>query len=95
MASGCPVVTLRNSALIEAGGDAPWYLDAPSPAQLAYAMQCLADDPAVRAERVARGLAHVARYSRARFAREVKEELQAAASGSDQASRSKLRSPPA
>ncbi len=28
MASGCPVVTLRNSALTEAGGDAAWYLDA-------------------------------------------------------------------
>ena len=82
LASGCPVVTLRNSALGEAGGDAPWYLDAPAAASLAHAMHCLATDPSARSGHVARGLAHVARYSRARFAREVKEELQAAASAS-------------
>jgi glycosyltransferase involved in cell wall biosynthesis len=79
LASGCPVVTLRNSALTEAGGDAPWYLEAPEPALLARAMDALANDPRTRAARVAAGLAHVARYSRARFAREVKDELQSAA----------------
>jgi glycosyltransferase involved in cell wall biosynthesis len=82
MASGCPVVTLRNSALGEAGGDAPWYLDAPTAAALARAMHCLATAPADRAARIARGLAHVARFSRARFAREVKEELRAVAADS-------------
>jgi glycosyltransferase involved in cell wall biosynthesis len=89
LASGCPVVTLRNSALTEAGGDAPWYLDRPDAHALAQAMHHLATDPAARALRVERGLAHVVRFSRARFAREVKEELQAAASegGSDSASR--------
>jgi glycosyltransferase involved in cell wall biosynthesis len=80
MASGCPVVTLRNSALHEAGGDAPWYLDAPEAGPIAQAMHALANDGDGRAAMVARGLAHVAHFSRARFAREVKEELQAAAS---------------
>lgn len=79
LASGCPVVTLRNSALTEAGGDAPWYLDAPEPEMMAQAMHALALDDG-RADRVARGLAHVARFSRARFAREVKEELRSSAS---------------
>ena len=73
LASGCPVVTLRNSALTEAGGDAPWYLDAPDPEALAHALHVLATDPRDRAGRVARGLAHVARFSRARLAREVKD----------------------
>ncbi len=59
LASGCPVVTLRNSALTEAGGDAPWYLDAADPRALAVAMHALATDPAERAVRIARGLAHV------------------------------------
>jgi alpha-1,3-rhamnosyl/mannosyltransferase len=79
MASGCPVVTLRNGALCEAGGDAPWYLDRPDADALADAMHVLATDPAARAVRVKRGLAHVARFSRTRFARQIKEELQAAA----------------
>jgi glycosyltransferase involved in cell wall biosynthesis len=79
LASGCPVVTLRNGALSEAGGDAPWYLERPDADALAHAMHGLATDPAGRALRVERGLAHVARFSRARFAREIKEELQAAA----------------
>ena len=79
LASGCPVVTLKNSALGEAGGDAPWYLDAPAAASLAHAMHRLATDPSDRADRIRRGLVHVARFSRARFAREVKEELRATA----------------
>jgi alpha-1,3-rhamnosyl/mannosyltransferase len=87
LASGCPVVTLRNSALREAGGNAPWYLDAPSSKLMAEAMQALATDSAARAARVARGLAHVARYSRARFAREVKDELRAVALDSSAFSR--------
>lgn len=75
LASGCPVVTLRNSALTEAGGDAPYYLDAPDLDGLARALDDLAKSPARRAEHIARGLAHVARFSRARFAAEVKAEL--------------------
>jgi glycosyltransferase involved in cell wall biosynthesis len=80
LASGCAVVTLSNSALVESGGDAAWYIDRPTPDALAHAMHCLATDHTGRALRVARGLAHVQRFSRAGFAREVKEELQAVAS---------------
>jgi len=80
LASGCPVVTLRNSALTEAGGRRPpWYLDAPEAGPMTHALHALANDAAGRAERVERGLAHVVRFSRARFAREVKEELRSAA----------------
>ena len=81
LASGCPVVTLRNSALIETAGEAAWLLDAAEPAALAAAMHALASDPEGRAERVARGLAHVSRFSRARFAEAVKAELRASAEG--------------
>jgi glycosyltransferase involved in cell wall biosynthesis len=75
MASGCPVVTLRNSALVEAGGEAAWYLDRSSPEALAEAMHVLASEPDVRAQFAREGLAHVARFSRARMAEAVKAEL--------------------
>jgi glycosyltransferase involved in cell wall biosynthesis len=71
-ASGCPVVTLRNSALIESGGDAVWFLDAPDPAELARALDALATDPFLRSGFVARGWAHVARFRRQSFAEGVK-----------------------
>src|SRR5262249_20026286 len=71
-ASGCPVVTLRNSALAESGGDAAWFLDAPDPAELARALDVLATDPVLRSEFVARGRAHVARFRRQSFAEGVK-----------------------
>lgn len=75
LASGCPVVTLRNSALVEAGGDAPWYLESADAAVLADALHDLATCEEERQTRIARGFAHVAQFGRARFAREVKEEL--------------------
>ncbi len=83
LASGCPVVTLRNSALVEAGGNAPWYLDAPDSEALAHALHVLATDLHERAERIARGLAHVARFNRDRLAAEVKAELVSAANALD------------
>ncbi|MBX6316627.1 MAG: glycosyltransferase family 4 protein, partial [Isosphaeraceae bacterium] len=79
MACGCPVVTLRQSALIEAGGAAALYLEAATPDQLAQAMLALATDPALRAERIALGLARATRFRRADFAAAVREELSAAA----------------
>jgi glycosyltransferase involved in cell wall biosynthesis len=79
MASGCPVVTLRNSALTEAGGDAACYLDSAEPSILAQAMETLASDDAIRAAHVARGLAHAALFSRSRFAAAVKDELRSTA----------------
>jgi alpha-1,3-rhamnosyl/mannosyltransferase len=79
LASGCPVVTLRNSALTEAGGDAPWYLDSAAPEAIERALRELAADPAERLRHIERGLAHVAEFSRTRFAQEVKDEIVAAA----------------
>jgi alpha-1,3-rhamnosyl/mannosyltransferase len=80
MACGCPVITLRNSALSEAGGEAAWYLASADPDEMAKAMLTLATDSAERAVRVALGLAHVARWTRSQFAAAVKAEIQAAAS---------------
>src|SRR5207237_501626 len=79
MASGCPVVTLRNSALVEAGGDAAVYLDSAEPEAIAYALRRLVDDSAFRADRVAKGLAHASRFRRDEFAEAVKAELRATA----------------
>ena len=78
MASGCPVITLRNSALTEAGGDAAVYLESASPEALRCAMDTLVTDPATRADHVARGLAHAATLSRSRWAAAVGAELAAA-----------------
>lgn len=75
LASGCPVVTLRNSALTEAGGDAPWYLDSADAPAMAVALRILSTNDDERQQRITRGFAHVTRFSRARFASEVKEEL--------------------
>jgi glycosyltransferase involved in cell wall biosynthesis len=75
LAGGCPAITLRRDALIEAGGEAPWYLDDVTPEGLAHAMHVLASDPRERAERVALGLAHAAGFRRGRFAQQVNKEL--------------------
>ncbi len=75
MASGCPVVTLRRGAMLEAGGDAAWYLDQPDPADLALAMSTLATNLSVRVSRIARGLAQAERFSPSRFADGVKAEI--------------------
>ncbi|WP_406693472.1 glycosyltransferase family 1 protein [Singulisphaera sp. Ch08] len=82
LASGCPVVTLRNSALIEAGGNAPWYLDSTDAPAMAVALRILATNAEERQKCIARGFAHVAQFSRARFAHEVKTELIKAATSS-------------
>jgi glycosyltransferase involved in cell wall biosynthesis len=75
MASGCPVVTHRNSALSESGGDAAYFLDSPDPGALAKALGDLSTDGRLWDDLVSRGLAHAARFSRAAFARGVKEEI--------------------
>lgn len=82
MACGCPVLTLKNSALVEAGAEAAWYLPSADPTGLAEAMHALAVDPALRAHWSALGLARVARLSGARFAEEVRSELVETATGS-------------
>ena len=75
MASGCPVVTLRNSALVESGGDAAYYLDRADPESLATAMAKLVEDHQLRNELIAKGLVHAARFQGPRFAAEVKSAL--------------------
>lgn len=79
LASGCPAITLRNSALTEAGGDAALYLDRPDARELARAMHQLATDPAARRRHVEAGLTHVAGLTPAAFAAAVKAELAAVA----------------
>jgi glycosyltransferase involved in cell wall biosynthesis len=78
-ACGCPVVTLRNSALAESGGEAAWYLESAHPGALSRAMDALAIDPALRARLSERGRANVARFHRADFAEAVKDEIRRAA----------------
>jgi glycosyltransferase involved in cell wall biosynthesis len=75
LACGCPVITLRRGALVEAGGDAAWYLDAADPGPMADAMHTLATDVATRAARMSRGFTHVAQFRPARFADRVKAEI--------------------
>ncbi|MEO6810704.1 MAG: glycosyltransferase family 1 protein [Isosphaeraceae bacterium] len=75
LASGCPVVTLRNSALVEAGGEAPYYLEAASTAPLVHALAAITDGHEERAARINAGLAHAAMFHRSRFADAVKAEL--------------------
>ena len=75
MASGCPVVTLRREALLEAGGDAAWYLDQAEPVAMAEAMHVLATDIAARAARMSRGFTQASKFRPSRFADEVKAEI--------------------
>ena len=75
MASGCPVITLRRAPLLEAGGDAPWYLDQAEPEALAEAMHVLATDIAARASRMSRGFTQASKFHQSRFADEVKAEI--------------------
>ena len=75
MASGCPVITLRRPPLLEAGGDAPWYLDQAEPEALAEAMHVLSTDIAARASRMSRGFSQAGKFRQSRFADEVKAEI--------------------
>lgn len=75
MASGCPVITLRRDPLVEAGGDAPWYLDRAEPGPMAEAMHVLATDLASRASRMSRGFLQAEKFRPARFADEVKAQI--------------------
>ncbi len=81
MASGCPVVTLRNSALVEVGGNAPLYLEDASANSLFEAMKRLTDDLSGRSDHIARGLAQAARFRTDMFADAVREELRAFLTG--------------
>jgi alpha-1,3-rhamnosyl/mannosyltransferase len=83
LASGCPVVTLRSSALPEAGGDAAIYLDRADPQALAEAMERLVNDPGERVRRISLGLAHAQTLRSSTFADAVKREILALADPSE------------
>jgi glycosyltransferase involved in cell wall biosynthesis len=78
MAAGCPVITLRRDALIEAGGEGPLYLETAEPRLLEEAMVLMASDPEARAVRVQAGLEAASRHSMEEFAAAVMRELQQA-----------------
>lgn len=63
MALGCPVVASDRASIPEVCGDAARLLDPDDPVAIAAAIDRLAGDPAVRAEAVARGRAHAARFT--------------------------------
>jgi glycosyltransferase involved in cell wall biosynthesis len=75
LASGCPVVTLRRGAMLEAGGDAAWYLEDAGAGELAHAMEVLSTDISARASRMSRGFHQASRFLPSRFADEVKAEI--------------------
>jgi glycosyltransferase involved in cell wall biosynthesis len=87
MAAGCPVVTMRNSALEEAGGEASWYINRADPAELANVMATLVVDAGERTRRIALGLAHAAQFDRSAFAAAVKQELREVAATPHEACR--------
>jgi glycosyltransferase involved in cell wall biosynthesis len=76
MASGCPVITLRRDALVEAGGDGPFYLEHASPDALARAMSLLTGDAKMRDERISMGLLQAGRFHMEEFASAVRAILQ-------------------
>jgi alpha-1,3-rhamnosyl/mannosyltransferase len=82
MASGCPVVTLRNSALTESGGDAAVYLDRADPEGVAAALDRLSDDAGHRDDRVRAGLGQAAKFRGIGFADGIREAIREAGRGS-------------
>ncbi|GAC1449565.1 MAG: glycosyltransferase family 1 protein [Isosphaeraceae bacterium] len=80
-ACGCPVVTLRNSALIESAGEAAYYLESAQPEAIREALDVLASRPELREDLKTRGLANVTRFSRGKFAEGVKSVIQRVARG--------------
>ncbi len=75
MACGCPVVTLRNSALVESGGVASIYLDRAEPGVIARTLDRLARDVIFRAARISAGLDQAGKFRGPTFAEAVREEI--------------------
>ncbi len=69
MACGTPVVTSRDPALVEVGGDAALSVETECPAELAEAMHQLLKDDILHHDMVDRGLDRAARFSWSRAAR--------------------------
>ncbi|HEY2154023.1 MAG TPA: glycosyltransferase family 1 protein [Isosphaeraceae bacterium] len=79
MASGCPVVTLRNSALVESGGDAAVYLERAEAGEIATAIGRLAEDHSLSEALVGSGLGQARKFRGSGFAEAVREEIRSAA----------------
>lgn len=79
MASGCPVVALRQNAVEEVGGDAVIGLDRLDPVELAGHFRQLRGDTKLRGRAIERGLLRARDFDQARFAAAVAEELKALA----------------
>ena len=75
MASGCPVITLRRPALVEAGRDGPIYLEEATRESIAGAMREVAMNRDLRADYVKRGLNASASVRPDEFGDLVREEI--------------------
>lgn len=76
MASGTPVITSRNSALAEAGGDAAEYVDDPyDPAQIAEAMLRVVSNEELRADMIKKGEKIAAKFTREKFNERVRKAM--------------------
>jgi glycosyltransferase involved in cell wall biosynthesis len=62
MAHGVPAIATRSSSLPEIGGDAALYFEPRNVAQLTTELQRVVDDPALRAELIARGRTRAAQF---------------------------------
>jgi glycosyltransferase involved in cell wall biosynthesis len=71
MACGCPVLTARNSSLVEVAGDAAILVDGADEAAIIEGLCRLAGDGTLRAELSVRGRAQSAQFSWARTAAEM------------------------
>ncbi len=73
MACGTPVIIYPNSALVEAGGDAAFYVEDSLADTMAQVL-----DPKLRAEKISKGLEWVKSFTWERMARTVQEVLHSA-----------------
>jgi glycosyltransferase involved in cell wall biosynthesis len=73
MACGTPVIIYPNSALVEAGGDAAFYVEDSLADTMAQVL-----DPKLRAEKISKGLEWVKSFTWERMARAVQEVLHSA-----------------
>jgi glycosyltransferase involved in cell wall biosynthesis len=73
MASGCPVISARNSGLIEAGGDAALFFQTNDREGLEERMSALAGDRALRERCIRLGCGHARKFTWEKTAREALE----------------------
>lgn len=73
MASGCPVISARNSGLIEAGGDAALFFETGDRDGLVERMSALAGDRALRERCIRLGWEHARKFTWEKTAREALE----------------------